>query len=37
MEEYKVVSEVGWNREAYEYLVAQMKGESKADFLKRQI
>ena len=37
MEDFKVVSTIGWNREAYDYLVAQIKGESKADFLRGQI
>ena len=34
MEDFKVVCTIGWNREAYDYLVAQIKGESKADFLR---
>lgn len=37
MENFKVVSNIGWNREAFDYLIAQIKGESKADFLKSQI
>ena len=37
MDNFKVVSNIGWNREAYDYLIAQIKGESKADFLKSQI